>query len=101
MGGSPPALLVSMQRWPTRRGRAALVAFNLVSYTLALLVAAIVDVAGPRFVLSGLWLLPFAALGTVVGARVAPRLSRAVFGRLLVCVVGLSGLGGLISALGS
>lgn len=99
MGGSPPALLVSMQRWPTQRGRAALVAFNLVSYTLALASAAIVGVSSPRFVLSGLWLLPLAALGTLVGAWAAPRLSRAVFARVLVCVVGMSGLGGLISAL--
>lgn len=100
MGGAPPALLVSMQRWPTQRGRAALVAFNLASYTVALAFAALAGVDGARFVLSGMWLLPLAAFGTVVGAWAAPRLSRVVFGRVLVGVVGLSGVGGMISALG-
>jgi uncharacterized membrane protein YfcA len=101
MGGSPPALLVSMQRWPVLHSRAALVAFNLLSYLLALASGVITGVAGTIFVLSGLWLLPLAALGSVLGTWAAPRLSRAAFGRVLVCVVGMSGLVGLLSALGT
>jgi uncharacterized membrane protein YfcA len=99
MGGSPPALLAAIQGWPVPQSRAALVAFNLVSYLLALTSGMLAGVAGPAFVVSGLWLLPLAALGSVLGTRTAPRVSRAVFGRALVGLVALSGVVGLLAAL--
>ncbi len=97
MGGMPPALLVSIQRWPTSSGRVALAAFNLVSYTLGLAVAAVASAVDTGYILSGLWLLPPAVVGTMTGAVMASRLSREGFGRVLTCVVGLSGIGGLVS----
>lgn len=99
MGGSPPALLLSMQQWPVPRSRAALVAFNLISYVLALLVGAASGVADLGLVVSGLWLLPLGVLGSAVGAVSARGVSRAVFGKALICVVGVSGVVGLISGL--
>jgi hypothetical protein len=99
MGGSPPALLAAIQGWPVLQSRAALAAFNLVSYILALTVGVLSGVAEPAFVLSGLWLLPLAALGSMLGTRAAPRVSRAMFGRVLVGLVGLSGVIGLLAAL--
>ncbi len=99
MGGSPPALLASIQQWPIPYSRAALVAFNLVSYLLALAAGLLTGVADAAFVLSGLWLLPLAALGSLIGTMAAPRLSRVVFARALVGVVGVSGVVGLISAM--
>lgn len=99
MGGSPPALLLSMQRWPVLRSRAALVAFNLVSYVLALVAGAVAGVADIGVVMSGLWLLPLAVLGSVLGAWSARGVSRAVFGKALILVVGVSGVVGLISGL--
>ncbi len=99
MGGTPPALLLSMQQWPVPRSRAALVAFNLISYVLALVVGALSGVADIGVVVSGLWLLPLGVLGSVLGALSARGVSRAVFSRALVLVVGVSGVVGLISGL--
>lgn len=99
MGGSPPALLLSVQRWPVGHSRAALVAFNLVSYLLALVAGAASGVADIGLVTSGLWLLPLAVLGSLLGAWSARCVSQAVFGKALVCVVGVSGAVGLISGL--
>lgn len=99
MGGSPPALLAAIQGWPVPQSRAALVAFNLVSYLLALTTGLITGVACPACVLSGLWLLPLAVIGAVLGTLASPCLSRAVFGRALMVVTGMSGVVGLLSAL--
>ncbi|MQA16359.1 MAG: TSUP family transporter [Pseudonocardiaceae bacterium] len=99
MGGSPPALLLSVQRWPVLHSRAALVAFNLGSYLLALGAGAVWGVADIGVVVSGLWLLPLGVLGSVVGACSARGVSQAMFGKVLVCIVGVSGVVGLVSGL--
>lgn len=99
MGGSPPALLVSIQRWSVLDSRAALVAFNLVSYVLALAFGLVAGVAGTGFVLSGLWLLPLAVLGSLLGTWAAPRVPQPVFAKALVGIVGVSGVVGLVAAL--
>lgn len=99
MGGSPPALLAAIQGWPVQQSRAALVAFNLVSYALALIVGTAKGIAGVGIVMSGLWLLPLAVLGSLLGNRAAPHLSQRMFARTLMVVVGSSGLVGLLSVL--
>ncbi|GEL20081.1 sulfite exporter TauE/SafE family protein [Pseudonocardia asaccharolytica] len=99
LGGLPPALLVSIQRWPTADGRAALVVFNLVSYVLALVSAAVTGTAMADLVLGGLWLLPAAALGALLGTCAARRLSAAAFRMALVGIIGVSGVAGLITSL--
>lgn len=99
MGGSAPALLAAIQGWPVQQSRAALVAFNLASYALAFIVATVKGIGGASLVLSSLWLLPLAALGSLLGNRIAPRLSQKVFARTLMVVVGSSGIVGLFSVL--
>lgn len=98
MGGLPPTMLVSIQRWPVLEGRAALVTFNLVSYSLAIAVGLASGIAEVGFLLRGLWLLPLAVAGALLGACSSRRIRPGAFRVTLVCVVGGSGLAVLVSA---
>ncbi|MFC5997027.1 sulfite exporter TauE/SafE family protein [Pseudonocardia hispaniensis] len=99
LGGLPPALLVSIQRWPAAHGRAALVAFNLASYLLALASVALTGTVAADIVLGGLWLLPAAALGALLGTVAARRLPDPVFRMALLGVIGASGVAALLTSL--
>lgn len=97
IGGPPPALVVSMQRWEVSEGRAALAAFNLTSYVIGL----VVGVSSPDigFLTRGLGLLPLALLGSVLGAWSVNRLPSGVFRYALLGTIWLAGLSALASAL--
>lgn len=99
MGGPPPALTASMQRWPVAESRAALVTFNLASYTVAVVIAVVAGFADTGFLLRSLWLLPAAVVGTLLGGWSARRVSTGAFRWLLVGVVWLAGLVALVSVI--
>lgn len=95
IGGPPPALVVSMQRWEVSESRAALAAFNLVCYITGLAVG-----LGPQdgaWITSRLWLLPVAVAGALAGAFSVRRVPREVFRRALLATVLLAGLFALLS----
>ena len=97
MGGPPPALVASIQRWPVQEIRAALTTFNLVSYLLALATAAISGLAHTDLLWAGLRLLPVAVAGSLLGGWSVRHVSRGVFGYVLLGTVWLAGLSGLVS----
>ena len=97
MGGPPPALVASIQRWPVGEIRAALTTFNLVSYVLALATATISGLTHADLLLVGLRLLPLALAGSLLGGWSVRHVSRSVFGRVLLGTVWLAGLSGLVS----
>ncbi|MGH9042938.1 MAG: sulfite exporter TauE/SafE family protein [Acidimicrobiia bacterium] len=99
MGGPPPALLASIQRWPVEESRAALTTFNLVSYVLGLATAAVSGLLDTDFLLGGLRLLPIAIAGSLLGGWSARRVSKAVFRYALLGTVWMAGLFGLVSVL--
>jgi uncharacterized membrane protein YfcA len=97
MGGPPPALVASIQRWPVQESRAALTTFNLVSYLLGLATAAISGLAHFDFLMGGLRLLPVAIAGSLLGGWSVRHVSRSVFSNVLLGTVWLAGLFGLLS----
>ncbi|MQA82304.1 MAG: TSUP family transporter [Streptosporangiales bacterium] len=97
MGGPPPALVASMQRWPVQESRAALTTFNLASYVIAVAVGLTAGLADGGFLLRGLLLLPVAIGGSILGAWSARRVSRQAFGRVLAGVVCVAGVLALVS----
>jgi len=97
MGGPPPALVASIQRWPVQESRAALTTFNLVSYLLALAAAAISGLAHTDFLVVGLRLLPVAIAGSLLGGWSVRHVSRGAFSYVLLGTVWLAGLSGLVS----
>lgn len=99
MGGPPPALVASIQRWPVQESRAALTTFNLVSYLLGLATAAISGLLHTDFLIGGLRLLPVAVAGSLLGGWSARHVSRGVFRYALLGTVWLAGLFGLVSVL--
>ncbi|HET9147259.1 MAG TPA: hypothetical protein VFN77_04360 [Acetobacteraceae bacterium] len=78
MGGPIPALIVAWQGREISDSQAILVMFNLLSYLLAIAVGLGMGVARLAWLIPGIWLLPFAALGTFAGVRevMMPRLSQ-------------------------
>jgi hypothetical protein len=97
MGGPPPALVASIQRWPVQESRAALVTFNLVSYVLGLTIAAVSGLLHTDFLLDGLRLLPVAIAGSLLGGWSVRHVSRGAFRYALLATVWLAGLFGLVS----
>ncbi|MCU4162162.1 sulfite exporter TauE/SafE family protein [Acidiphilium sp. AL] len=99
MGGPVPALIVVWQRQGINDSRAILVMFNLLSYLLAITVALGTGIARLPWLISGVWLLPFAALGTFAGVHAVRRISQTTFAYVITAVVGLAGIAGVISVL--
>jgi uncharacterized membrane protein YfcA len=99
MGGPPPALVASIQRWPVQESRAALTTFNLVSYLLGLATAALTGLLHTDFLVGGLRLLPVAVAGSLLGGWSVRYVSRGVFRYALLGTVWLAGLFGLVSVL--
>lgn len=99
MGGPPPALTASMQRWPVPDSRAALVTFNLASYVVAVVIAVVARFADTGFLLRSLWLLPAAVAGTLLGSWSVRRVSTRAFRWFLVGVVWLAGVLALVSVI--
>lgn len=99
MGGPPPALVASIQRWPVQESRAALTTFNLVSYLLGLATAAISGLLHTDFLMGGLRLLPVAIAGSLLGGWSVRHVSRGVFSYVLLGTVWLAGIFGLVSVL--
>jgi uncharacterized protein len=97
MGGPPPALVVSMQKWEVATGRAALAAFNLTSYLIGLAIG--VSAADTGFLVHGVGLLPLAALGGVLGAWSVHRVPARAFRYALLGAVWLAGLSALASVI--
>lgn len=97
MGGPPPALTASMQRWPVADSRAALVTFNLASYVVAVVIAVLAGFADTGFLLRSLWLLPAAVVGTLLGGWSVRRVTTHAFRWFLVGVVWLAGVLALVS----
>lgn len=96
MGGAvgatgPPLVIWARRRLTDRFLRVQLIAaLGLVGFSLpiTLLVRGLVPVASMWMVP---WLLPWVALGSMLGARVAPHLSRVMFGRLVGAMLVLAG----------
>jgi uncharacterized membrane protein YfcA len=99
MGGPVPALIVAWQRREINDSRSILVTFNLLSYLLAIAVALGTGVARLPWLISGVWLLPFAALGTFAGVHAVRHISQTTFTLVITAVVGLAGIAGVLSAL--
>ncbi|HET9147455.1 MAG TPA: sulfite exporter TauE/SafE family protein [Acetobacteraceae bacterium] len=99
MGGPIPALIVAWQGREISDSRAILVMFNLLSYLLAITVGLGTGVARLAWLIPGIWLLPFAALGTFAGVHAVRRISQAAFTHVITAIVGLAGIAGLISVL--
>lgn len=97
MGGPPAALVVSMQRWHVGESRAALAGFNVTSYVVGLatgLTSQDID-----FVVHGLWLVPTAAVGTLLGVWSVHRVPGQVFRYALLVTVWFAGLFALTAVL--
>lgn len=96
MGGAvgatgPPLVLWARRRLTDRFLRVQLIAaLGLVGFSLpiTLLARGFVE-AGALWMVP--WLLPWVALGSVLGARVAPHLSRVMFGRLVGALLVVAG----------
>lgn len=99
MGGPVPALIVAWQRREINDSRAILVVFNLFSYLLAIAVAFGTGVVRLPWLISGVWLLPFAALGAFVGVHAVRHISQTTFTHVITVVVGLAGIAGVLSVL--
>ena len=99
MGGPIPALIVAWQGRGVNESRAILVMFNLLSYLLAIGAALVTGLARLPWLISGIWLLPFAALGTFAGVHAVRRISQTMFVYVITAVVGLAGLAGILSIL--
>jgi uncharacterized membrane protein YfcA len=99
MGGPVPALIVAWQGREISDSRAILVMFNLLSYFLAIAVALGTGIAQLSWLISGIWLLPFAALGTFAGVHAVRHISQTAFTHVITAVVGLAGVAGVISVL--
>jgi len=97
MGGPPPALVASIQRWPVQESRSALTTFNLLSYLLGLATAAISGLLDADFLVGGLRLLPFAIAGSLLGGWSVRHVSKDAFHYALLGTVWLAGLFGLVS----
>jgi uncharacterized membrane protein YfcA len=97
MGGPPPALIASIQRWSVEETRATLTTFNLVSYLLGLAIAAISGMAHADFLVGGLSLLPLAIAGSLLGGWSVRHVSKGAFRNVLLGTVWLAGLFGLLS----
>jgi uncharacterized membrane protein YfcA len=99
MGGPIPALVVAWQGRGIDESRSILVVFNLLSYLLAIAVALGAGVAQLPWLLSGIWLLPPAAIGTFAGVRAVRHISQKTFAHVITAVVGLAGVAGVLSVL--
>jgi uncharacterized protein len=99
MGGPPPALVASIQRWPVQESRSALTTFNLLSYLIGLATAAISGLLDADVLVSGLRLLPFAIVGSLLGGWSVRHVSKGAFHYALLGTVWLAGLFGLVSVL--
>lgn len=99
MGGPVPAVVVSWQRRPVNESRAILVIFNLLSYLIAIVLAAAVGIAKIVWLEYCLWLFVPAILGTLVGVLAVRRMSPGAFTHVITAVVGFAGIAGLISIL--
>jgi uncharacterized membrane protein YfcA len=99
MGGPVPAMVVSWQRRPINESRAILVIFNLLSYLLAIAMAAAAGIAKMVWLEYCLWLFVPAVLGTLVGVVAVRRMSAGAFTHVIMAVVGFAGIAGLISIL--
>lgn len=99
MGGPVPALIVAWQGRGIDESRAILVVFNLLGYLLAIIMALGTGVAPARWLASGLWLLPFAGLGTFAGIHAVRRVSPSIFAHIITGVVGLAGVAGVLSVI--
>ena len=97
MGGPPPALIASIQRWSVQETRATLTAFNLASYVLGLAIAAVSGMAEADFLVGGLSLLPLAIAGSLLGGWSVRHVSKGAFRNALLGTVWLAGLFGLLS----
>ena len=97
MGGPPPALVASIQRWPVQESRSALTTFNLLSYLIGLATAAISGLLDADVLLDGLRLLPFAIAGSLLGGWSVRHVSKDAFHYALLGTVWLAGLFGLVS----
>ncbi|MCF3948972.1 sulfite exporter TauE/SafE family protein [Acidiphilium iwatense] len=97
MGGPVPSLIIAFQNWDVHEARAALVSFNLLSYFLATTVALGAHIAKFSWFTSILWLLPFAAFGSICGVLAVRYVSRLTFALFITGIVGLSGCVGLTS----
>jgi uncharacterized membrane protein YfcA len=97
MGGPPPALVASIQRWPVQESRSALTTFNLVSYALGLATAAISGLLDADFLMDGLRLLPVAIAGSLLGGWSVRHVSKDAFHYALLGTVWLAGIFGLVS----
>jgi uncharacterized membrane protein YfcA len=97
MGGPPPALVASIQRWPVQESRSALTTFNLLSYLIGLATAAISGLIDADVLVGGLRLLPFAIVGSLLGGWAVRHVSKGAFHYALLGTVWLAGLFGLVS----
>jgi uncharacterized membrane protein YfcA len=97
MGGPPPALVASIQRWPVQESRSALTTFNLLSYAIGLATAAISGLLDADFLLDGMRLLPLAIAGSLLGGWSVRRVSKGAFHYALLATVWLAGVFGLVS----
>jgi hypothetical protein len=73
--------------------------FNLLSYLLAIAVALGTGVARLSWLISSIWLLPFAAFGTFAGVHAVRHISQTTFTHVITAVVRLAGVAGMISVL--
>jgi len=97
MGGPPPALVASIQRWPVQESRSALTTFNLLSYALGLATAAISGLLDADFLMEGMRLLPVAIAGSLLGGWSVRHVSKGAFHYALLGTVWLAGVFGLVS----
>ncbi len=97
MGGPPPALVASIQRWPVQESRAALTTFNLLSYALGLATAALSGLLDAAFLIDGMRLLPVAIAGSLLGGWSVRHISKSAFHYALLGTVWLAGIFGLVS----
>ncbi len=99
MGGPVPAMVVAWQHRSVNECRAILVIFNLLSYLLAIGMAAATGIARMHWLVFCLWLFLPALIGTTIGMHAVRRISPGTFMHAVTAVVGFAGIMGLIAVL--
>jgi uncharacterized membrane protein YfcA len=97
MGGSIPALTVSLQGRGVHHSRTILLSFNLASFLVAILVALLSGLARITWLATSLWLVPCVGIGMAIGIWAVSYVSVESFNRFLLILLMISGMLGLFS----
>jgi uncharacterized protein len=97
LSGVTPTIWAALRGWPKERRRGVFQAFNLTILSAVLLAHAARGLITPAFIAALILALPGTFLGVAVGQRVYARLDDRRFDRVVLFVLGLAGIGLLLT----